>query len=119
MEHSGLLSTPRAPKERLQCENGDHRSAATSRKGAQYSGQSPAVNRRLDRGRREPCSARDHDARDASLADLHDVTAAGFQHHRCIIDALTVDAHGALLDLAHGFARAGDEPGTLERVPDA
>src|SRR5207344_2946821 len=61
---------------------------------------------------RAPCSARDHDARDASLADLHDVTAARPQHQCCVIDALTVDAHGALLDLADGFARAGDEPGT-------
>src|SRR4029450_5384185 len=40
----------------------------------------------------------------------------GHEPHARILDALAVDPHGALADLAHGLTRARDETSGLQRL---
>ena len=53
------------------------------------------------------------DFRELALADLVDVIRTGLNLCATVLDALTVDPDGALLDHAEGLGRAADESGLL------
>ena len=61
----------------------------------------------------------DRDAGPLALADLHRHDGAGLELEPLLGDLLAFDPHAALIDVAIGVGRGGDETGGLEHLADA